>query len=80
MCDTLDFDMNSLNKLLLISLAGTIFVLYTDIVCIPWILNYLEGCKRQEYVCLMAFRSGYFFALIYALLKMNLHKINYDCV
>ena len=78
MRNTLDFDLNSPSKLLLISLAGTVFILYTDIVCMPWILNYLEGSERQEYVWLMAFRSGYFFALIFALLKVNLHKINTD--
>ncbi len=63
-------------KLLLISLVGTIFILYTDIVCMPWILNFLKGAERQTYLWLMAFRSCYFFALIFVLIKVNLHKIN----
>ena len=73
--NTLDFDMDRPYKLLLISLASTVFILYTDIVCMPWILNYLQGTERHEYMWLMGFRCCYFLVLIFALLKVNLRKI-----
>ena len=62
-------------KLLLISLAVTVLILYTDIVSIPWILNFLKESERHAYISMMVFRCVYFFVLIFLLLMANLHKI-----
>ena len=63
-------------KLLLISLAATVFILYTDIVSIPWILNFLKEADRQEYIWQMVFRGCYFLLLIFTLIKINLSKLS----
>jgi len=62
-------------KLLLISLSATVFIHYTDIIGIPWILDFLKEDERQAYIWLMTFRGGYIFLLIFALTKINLHKM-----
>ena len=73
------FDNNhSAFKVLLISLIGTVFILYTDIISIPWILDYMKGAERPNYLWMMGFRFCYFFVLIILLVKINLHKINTD--
>ena len=70
-------DKNSTLKLLLISLGGMVFMLYSDIVSLPWILNYyVEGAERQAYFLSLTFRSCYFFVLIFILIKANLSEIS----
>ena len=65
-------------KLLLVSLASTVFILYTDIVWIPWRLGYMKemGMDVQTFFLHLAVRSIYYVALIYMLLRVNLHKIS----
>ena len=63
-------------KLLLVSLAGAVFILYPDIVCIPWFFNFMKGEELQEYLWLMGFRGFYFVALVFLLMRVNLHRFN----
>ena len=68
----------SLSKILLISFIGTVLILYTDIICIPWRLDYMKGAERPAYLWMMGFRFCYFLVLLFFLVKVNLHKINTD--
>ena len=65
-------------KLLLVSLAGAVFILYTDIVWIPWRLGYMKemGMDVQTFFLHLAFRGIYYVALIFMLLRINLNKIS----
>jgi sensor histidine kinase YesM len=63
-------------QLMFISFAGAVFILYPDIACIPWYLNFLKGTERQSFLWVMAFRGMYFIALIFLLMWMNLHRMN----
>jgi len=72
------FDKDNPFKLLLISLAGTVFILYTDIVWIPWRLVYMKemGIDVHTFFLHLAIRSIYYVALIFMLLRVNLNKIS----
>jgi len=74
----INFDRYSAYKLLLISFIGTVFILYTDIVWIPWILDFLKETERTAYLWQMVFRVSYFFVLILLLVKINLQRMNTD--
>ena len=63
-------------QLMLISFVGAVFILYPDIACIPWYLNFLKGTERQVFLWVMVFRGMYFVALIFLLMWMNLHRMN----
>ena len=64
-------------KLLLYSLCGVAYMLYSDLISLSWILEYYaEGTEeRRSYFVSMSFRGGYFFAIIFVLMKINLQKI-----
>lgn len=61
-------------KLLLISLAGAIFIIYPNIACLPWELSFLNGAARTNHLWFFAFRYVFFSCLIWGLVLFNLKR------
>lgn len=62
-------------KLILISLIGSLFIVYPNIAWLPWKLGYLEGAARTTHINFFVFRYVYFSVLIGLLVYVNLRKI-----
>ncbi|MCW3785279.1 sensor histidine kinase [Plebeiibacterium sediminum] len=69
--------LNSYNpyKLILISLIGSLIIVYPNIAWLPWKLGYLEGHARTTHINFFIFRYIYFSVLIGLLVHFNLRKI-----
>lgn len=65
-------------KILLITLVSTIFIIYPNLSCLPWELNFLKGTERTHLLLFTAFRYIYFCILTFTLLKLNLQKFNME--
>lgn len=65
-------------KILLITLVSTIFIIYPNLSCLPWELNFLKGTDRTYLLLFTAFRYTFFCILIFTLLKLNLQKFNIE--
>lgn len=64
-------------KIALISFIGSIFIIYPNIVCLPWELYYIQGKMHYiVYSSFFVFRFLYFFGLFIILIRYNLFKIN----
>ncbi|MFV0587720.1 sensor histidine kinase [Bacteroides reticulotermitis] len=62
-------------KLVFISLVCALFVIYPEVTWIPWELSKLEESKRVGYIAFFVFRYGFYAALIFLLIKLNLQKL-----
>lgn len=63
-------------RLLLLSLASALFVLYPDV---TWLPSQMEGIERSEWINPLAFfilRYAFFASLIFILVKLNLQNLN----
>jgi sensor histidine kinase YesM len=69
------FDTYNPYKLVLISLIGSLFIVYPNIAWLPWKLGYLEGAARTTHINFFVFRYVYFSFLIGLLIHLNLRKI-----
>ncbi len=62
-------------KLLLVSLISAVFIVYPNIACIPWELNYLAKSEYPGIIIYFTYRFLFFWALISLLIKYNLKKM-----
>lgn len=62
-------------KLILISLLGSLVIVYPNIAWLPWKLSYLEGHARETHIHFFIFRYVFFSLLIGTLIHINLRKI-----
>jgi Putative regulator of cell autolysis len=68
-------DKYSSSKLLLISLAAAIFIVYPNIASIPWELSFLDESKHTHHLMFFSVRYAFFSLLIWGILIYNLKKI-----
>lgn len=66
------FNINSIPKLLLISLGCALFVIYPEVTWIPWEVGRLEEAKKLGYILFFTFRFFYYSAFVFMLCKFNL--------
>ncbi|MDR0573102.1 MAG: histidine kinase [Tannerella sp.] len=62
-------------KLLLVSLASAVIIIYPNIACLPWELSFLDGARRVFHLQFFFFRYVFFAMLIWGLLFYNLKGI-----
>lgn len=62
-------------KLPLVSLIGAVFIIYPNIVCIPWELDYIENSRYSGFIIYFIYRLLFFWGLITLLIKYNLKKM-----
>ncbi|MDR0429784.1 MAG: histidine kinase [Tannerellaceae bacterium] len=62
-------------RLLLIGLAGGIFIVYPNISSLSWELSFLDASEYPEHLAFFFFRYIYFVILIWILAKYNLEKM-----
>lgn len=65
-------DKYTTSKLLLISFACALFIIYPNIAWLPWELSFLKGTQQIYHLLFFAFRYIYFCILILVLIKFNL--------
>jgi sensor histidine kinase YesM len=61
-------------KLLLVSLIAAVFIIYPNIICLPWELVALEGWVEVVFVSFFLFRILYFWMLFMYLIRYNLKR------
>jgi sensor histidine kinase YesM len=61
-------------KLFLISLIGSIFIIYPNIACFSWDLNHIPALEHTSYILFFCFRYVFISILIWILLRYNLQK------
>jgi len=66
----------SLRAIFLGSLVSTIFITYTNIICLPWDIEFYGQKYNAPYLVFFIFRYLYFTFLIGLLVTLNLRKIN----
>lgn len=62
-------------QLFFISLVAALFVIYPDITWIPYDLSKLADGEKMVFITLFLCRYAFFAALIFSLVKINLHKV-----
>jgi hypothetical protein len=62
-------------KLMLIGLAGAMFIVYPNITCFAWDLSFLDGAARRSHIWFFVFRYLFFTVLILMLVRVNLWKM-----
>lgn len=62
-------------KLLLVSLIGTIFIIYPNIACLPFDLIHLDSSQYPGLLSFFTFRLLYFWILIWLITRYNLRKM-----
>lgn len=63
-------------KLILISLLCALFVMYPKITWIPWEMSWLQEGEGPSYILFFIFSYLFYSALLFALIKINLQKID----
>lgn len=61
-------------KLLLISVIAAIFIIYPNIICLPWELMELKGFCKVVFIAFFLFRFIYFWMLFIYLIKYNIGR------
>ncbi len=69
------FSTFSRTKLILLSLLGSLIIVYPNIAWLPWKLGYLEGTVRIAHINFFIFRYVFFAVLTGILIHINLRKI-----
>lgn len=69
------FEIDSPFKLLLVSLIGSVFIIYPNIAFFSYEHNYLGEAKHAAHIIFFIFRYLYFSVLMWLLIRQNLLKI-----
>lgn len=62
------------SRLLLISLACALFIIYPNIAWLPWELSFIKGTQQIYHLLFFVFRYVYFCILFLILIKFNLQR------
>lgn len=62
-------------KILLISLACAVLIIYPDITWLPWELSFIKETQRTHHILFFIFRYAFYTAFVFLLIKVNLQKI-----
>lgn len=64
------------HRLLLVSFVCALFIIYPNVVCIPWELEYIPKSKYPFFIAYFVYRFLFFWGVIGCLLNYNLKKMS----